>query len=111
MPPPVEAMVVMKLMGDYYARSGARHWCPLGDRPKVVQFFATWIVSQEHGTSNVKLADNHGAKFVAQVGCIREAEEALRHSINMVICQGSKVLLNYQDDRRGLEEEEDYGTN
>lgn len=71
---------------EAYERVLARH------RPKAVQFFAPAVVSREDGTtSNVTLAHDHGAKFVAQVGSVREAAEALRHGVDAIVCQGSEA--------------------
>lgn len=74
--------------------------------PKVVQFFAPWIVSPEDRMFNMKLLDDYRATFVAQVGSVQEADDAFRHGVNVIIFQGSKVLSNYQDAHRDLKEED-----
>lgn len=61
-------------------------------KPKAVQFFApSVIVSKESGRSNIKLAHEYGAKFLAQVGSISEAKEAIQHKVDAIICQGSEA--------------------
>eukprot|EP00580_Thalassiosira_gravida_P002072 CAMPEP_0201609100 /NCGR_PEP_ID=MMETSP0492-20130828/11446_1 /ASSEMBLY_ACC=CAM_ASM_000837 /TAXON_ID=420259 /ORGANISM="Thalassiosira gravida, Strain GMp14c1" /LENGTH=368 /DNA_ID=CAMNT_0048074331 /DNA_START=170 /DNA_END=1276 /DNA_ORIENTATION=+ len=72
-------------------------------RPKAVQCFAPSIVvsqqQQQHGgdgacglpMSNVQLAHEYGAKFIAQVGSIAEAKIAIRHDVDAIICQGSEA--------------------
>lgn len=61
-------------------------------RPKVVQFFAPTInVNPAGGPSNVQLAHQYGAKFIAQVGSVKEAKVAIQHEVNAIICQGSEA--------------------
>lgn len=61
-------------------------------KPKAVQFFAPSIITrQSGGPSNVQLAHEHGVKFIAQVGSIGEAKEAIRHEVDAIICQGSEA--------------------
>ena len=60
--------------------------------PKVVQFFAPTInVNPAGGPSNVQLAHQYGAKFIAQVGSAKEARVAIQHKVNAIICQGSEA--------------------
>jgi nitronate monooxygenase len=61
-------------------------------RPKAVQFFAPSIIVQpNNGLSNVQLAHEYNVQFIAQVGSVSEAKEAMRHSVNAIICQGSEA--------------------
>lgn len=62
-------------------------------RPKAVQFFAPSIMinPDNGGLSNVQLAQKYNAKFIAQVGSISEANEAIKHKVNAIICQGSEA--------------------
>mmetsp|Transcript_14500 Transcript_14500/g.25495 ORF Transcript_14500/g.25495 Transcript_14500/m.25495 type:complete len:366 (-) Transcript_14500:20-1117(-) len=60
-------------------------------RPKAVLFFAPAIIAQQGGPSNVQLAHEHGVKFIAQVGSINEAKEAIQHKVDAIICQGSEA--------------------
>ena len=62
-------------------------------RPKAVQFFAQSIMMHPDngGLSNVQLAQKYNAKFIAQVGSISEAKEAIKHKVNAIICQGSEA--------------------
>jgi nitronate monooxygenase len=62
-------------------------------RPKAVQFFAPSIMldPDNGGLSNVQLAQKYNAKFIAQVGSISEAKEAIKHNVNAIICQGSEA--------------------
>lgn len=59
-------------------------------KPRAVQFFAPSIITRE-GLSNVELAHKHGAKFVAQVGSVKEAQEAIEHQVDAIICQGGEA--------------------
>lgn len=62
-------------------------------RPKVVQFFAPSIMYEDNGSvttkSNVDLAHEQGAKFMAQVGNLEEARRALDAGVDGLIAQGS----------------------
>lgn len=61
-------------------------------RPKAVQFFAPSILLQPNdGRSNVQLAHEYNTKFIAQVGSMSEAKEAIRHKVDAIICQGSEA--------------------
>ncbi len=61
-------------------------------RPKAVQFFAPSILLQHRdGRSNVQLAHEYNTKFIAQVGSMSEAKEALKHKVDAIICQGSEA--------------------
>ena len=62
-------------------------------RPKAVQFFAPSIILQPNndGISNVQLAHEYNTQFIAQVGSISEAKEAIRHKVDAIICQGSEA--------------------
>jgi len=61
-------------------------------RPKAVQFFAPSIIRQPNdGLSNVQLAHEYNTQFIAQVGSISEAKEAIRHKVDAIICQGSEA--------------------
>jgi nitronate monooxygenase len=61
-------------------------------RPKAVQFFAPSILFHPNdGLSNVKLAHENNTQFIAQVGSMSEAKEAIRHKVNAIICQGSEA--------------------
>ena len=62
-------------------------------RPKAVQFFAPSIILQPNndGISNVQLAHEYNAQFIAQVGSMSEAKEAIRHKVDAIICQGSEA--------------------
>lgn len=59
-------------------------------RPAVVQFFAPSIL-QRNDVSNVDLAHEYGAKFLAQVGSVAEAKMALDAGVDGVIAQGSEA--------------------
>lgn len=59
--------------------------------PMAVQFFAPSIVTRQNGTSNIELAHKYGAKFIAQVGSVRQAKEVIPHKVDAVICQGSEA--------------------
>lgn len=60
-------------------------------QPLAVQFFAPSIVHRPSRGTNVTLAKKYGTKFIAQVGSIREAKEAMQHDIDAIICQGSEA--------------------
>ena len=62
-------------------------------RPKAVQFFAPSIILQQSndGRSNVQLAHEYNTQFIAQVGSMSEAKEAIRHKVDAIICQGSEA--------------------
>ncbi|KAK1738510.1 nitronate monooxygenase [Skeletonema marinoi] len=61
-------------------------------RPKAVQFFAPSIIRQPNDDlSNVQLAHEYNTQFIAQVGSISEAKEAIRHKVDAIICQGSEA--------------------
>ena len=67
-------------------------------RPRAVQFFAPSIVTREQQqhelkqlSNNVQLAHEYGVKFIAQVGSIEEAKEAIRHRVDAIVCQGSEA--------------------
>ena len=63
-------------------------------RPKAVQFFAPSIILQPNnndGISNVQLAHEYNTQFIAQVGSMSEAKEAIRHKVDAIICQGSEA--------------------
>jgi nitronate monooxygenase len=60
-------------------------------KPRAIQFFAPSIVTSPDGDSNVKLAHKYGAKFVAQVGSIPQAKEAIEHKVDAIICQGAEA--------------------
>ncbi|KAL7436314.1 hypothetical protein ACHAXM_005169 [Skeletonema potamos] len=61
-------------------------------QPKAVQFFAPSIISQpNNGLTNVQLAHEYNAQFIAQVGSVSEAKEAMRHNVDAIICQGSEA--------------------
>lgn len=61
-------------------------------RPKAVQFFAPSILLQHRdGRSNVQLAHEYNTKFIAQVGSMSEAKEAIKHKVDAIICQGSEA--------------------
>lgn len=61
-------------------------------QPKAVQFFApAIIINKESGQSNVEVAHEHGAKFIAQIGSIQAAKEAIQHNVDAIICQGSEA--------------------
>lgn len=60
-------------------------------KPKAVQFFAPSIITRPNELSNVELAHKFGAKFIAQVGSVKEAKEAIRHNVDAIICQGSEA--------------------
>ena len=61
-------------------------------RPKAVQFFAPSIIHQPNDDlSNVQLAHEYNTQFIAQVGSISEAKEAIRHKVDAIICQGSEA--------------------
>lgn len=61
-------------------------------QPKAVQFFAPAIITQEEsGRSNVEIAHEHGAKFIAQVGSIQAAKEAIQYNVDAIICQGTEA--------------------
>ena len=61
-------------------------------RPKAVQFFAPSIILQpKDGISNVQLAHEYNSKFIAQVGSMSEAKEAIRQKVDAIICQGSEA--------------------
>ncbi|KAL3793770.1 hypothetical protein HJC23_013332 [Cyclotella cryptica] len=59
--------------------------------PMAVQFFAPSIITRQDGTSNVDLAHKYGAKFIAQVGSVKHAKEAIQHKVDAIICQGSEA--------------------
>ena len=59
--------------------------------PKAVQFFAPSIITRPNELSNVELAHKFGAKFIAQVGSVKEAKEAIKHNVDAIICQGSEA--------------------
>ena len=56
-----------------------------------MQCFAPSIIARRRLPSNVQLAHEHGVKFIAQVGSLDEAKEAIRHKVDAIICQGSKA--------------------
>lgn len=61
-------------------------------QPKAVQFFAPSIVIQpNNGPSNVQLAHECDTLFIAQVGSVSEAKEAIIHNVDAIICQGSEA--------------------
>lgn len=75
-------------------------------QPLAVQFFAPSIVykhnrnydnhhskneNDPNGETNVTMAKKYGTKFIAQVGSIQEAQEAIRHDVDAIICQGSEA--------------------
>ena len=61
-------------------------------RPKAVQFFAPSIISHPNsGMSNMQLAHKYDSKFIAQVGSMNEAKEAISHKVDAIICQGSEA--------------------
>eukprot|EP00956_Cyclotella_meneghiniana_P009902 scaffold13694_cov71-Cyclotella_meneghiniana.AAC.8 len=60
-------------------------------KPKAVQFFAPSIITRPNELSNVELAHKFGVKFIAQVGSVKEAKEAIRHNVDAIICQGSEA--------------------
>ena len=62
-------------------------------RPAVVQFFAPSILQHpdDANITNVTLAKDYGAKFVAQVGNVAEAELALAANVDAIIAQGSEA--------------------
>jgi nitronate monooxygenase len=55
-----------------------------------MQCFAPTIVSN-NGTTNVDLAHSVNAKFIAQVGSIKEAKMALQAGVDGIIAQGSEA--------------------
>ena len=55
-------------------------------KPEVVQFFAPAVIGD-----NVKRAQASGAKVMAQVGCERDAVEALRAGADTIIAQGKEA--------------------
>mmetsp|Transcript_13671 Transcript_13671/g.27221 ORF Transcript_13671/g.27221 Transcript_13671/m.27221 type:complete len:356 (-) Transcript_13671:45-1112(-) len=57
-------------------------------KPKICQFFAPSIVD---GGSNVKLAQSKGALVFAQVGSVKEANEALDAGVDGIIAQGREA--------------------
>lgn len=63
-------------------------------RPKAIQFFAPSICTNKDGdgeSNNVQLAHKYNAKFIAQVGSINEAKQAMQHNVDAIICQGSEA--------------------
>mmetsp|Transcript_24774 Transcript_24774/g.50105 ORF Transcript_24774/g.50105 Transcript_24774/m.50105 type:complete len:410 (-) Transcript_24774:73-1302(-) len=75
-------------------------------QPLAVQFFAPSIVykhndnfdnyhsknkNDHNDETNVTMAKKYGTKFIAQVGSIQEAQEAMRHDVDAIICQGSEA--------------------
>ena len=60
-------------------------------KPKAVQFFAPTIITQQDGPSNVELAHNYGVKFIAQVGSISGAKQAVEYDVDAIICQGGEA--------------------
>lgn len=58
-------------------------------KPDVVQFFAPAIRYDTNTKSNVAMAQEYGAKVMAQVGTIADAQEALKAGVDVIICQGS----------------------
>jgi len=61
-------------------------------RPEVVQFFAPSIMmSSSIKKSNVELAHQYGAKFMAQVGSVEEAKRALQAGADALIAQGGEA--------------------
>lgn len=62
-------------------------------KPKAVQFFAPSIIKRQSNSSfsNVELAHQHGVKFIAQVGSVLEAKEAIHHNVDAIFCQGSEA--------------------
>ena len=60
-------------------------------KPRAIQFFAPSIITRPNGLSNVELAHQHGSKFIAQVGSVLQAKEAMEHKADAIICQGSEA--------------------
>jgi nitronate monooxygenase len=61
-------------------------------RPAVVQFFAPSICTTADGKrTNVVLAHQYGAKFLAQIGNVGELESALQAGVDGIIAQGSEA--------------------
>jgi nitronate monooxygenase len=61
-------------------------------RPQFVQFFAPAIVtSPDSTTTNIKVAQAHGAQVLVQVGSIAEAKQALVAGVDAIIAQGSEA--------------------
>lgn len=60
-------------------------------KPRAIQFFAPAIITRPDGQSNVELAHKHGSKFIAQVGSVFQAKEAIEHGVDAIICQGSEA--------------------
>ena len=55
-------------------------------RPKIVQFFAPAIKA-----NNVQITQENGSLFWAQVGSLRDAQEAIRAGVDGLILQGSEA--------------------
>ena len=72
-------------------------------KPQVVQFFAPSIMVRnsddtnestthtQNSVTNVQLAHAYHAKFLAQVGTVQEAEEAIQAGVDGLIAQGSEA--------------------
>jgi nitronate monooxygenase len=61
-------------------------------RPAVVQFFAPSICTTVDGQrTNVDLAHQYGAKFLAQVGNVGELDAVLKAGVDGIIAQGSEA--------------------
>ena len=61
-------------------------------RPAVVQFFAPALIAEaDCPHRNVELAHAAGAKVIAQVGCVRDAEAAFTAGVDCVIAQGREA--------------------
>jgi nitronate monooxygenase len=61
-------------------------------RPVVVQFFAPSICTTADGKgTNVDLAHQYGAKFLAQIGNVGELDSALQAGVDGIIAQGSEA--------------------
>ncbi|KAL3793574.1 hypothetical protein ACHAW5_002854 [Stephanodiscus triporus] len=62
-------------------------------RPKAVQFFAPFLACRPSGGGgdNVGLAHEYGAKFIAQVGSVADARLAIRHGVDVIVCQGREA--------------------